>query len=120
MFVSPFVLGISELNPDLILANVNGEGLQIVAFIIETSSALQIEAPAVPIAGENAVPDRPAGQGIAHMGTLVVGGVDAPIDVEQRDAAPLREPDGARLTRWNICECGHVYPLRCLIGHMGR
>ena len=118
MFVSPFVPGISELNPDLILTNVNGEGLQIIAFIIETSSALQIEAPTVPGAGENAVPDRPAGQGIAHMRTLVVGRVDPAIDIEQRDAAPFSEPYSLRLTHWNIAERGHTYPLRCMFGHI--
>src|SRR5207249_1445663 len=107
----------SEVNPDLILANVNGEGLQIVAFIIETSSALQIEAPAVPVAGENAVPDRPAGQGIAHVRALVVGRVDPAVDVEERDAAPFSEPDGFRLTPWNVARRGHAYPLRCMFGH---
>src|SRR5436309_6733181 len=114
MCVSPFVLRISELNPDFILTNINGEGLQVGAFIIETSSALQIEAPAVPVAGENAVPDRPTGQRIAHMGTLVVGRVNSAIDVEQRDAAPFSEPDGFCLTYWDIAERGDLYPLRCL------
>ena len=117
MFVPPFVLGISELNPDFILTNVNGEGLQIIALIIETSAALQIEAPSVPVAGENAVPDRPTSQGIAHMRALVVGRVDPAIDVEQRDAAPFSEPDGFRLTHWDIADRGHVYPLRWLFGH---
>src|SRR6266851_1275967 len=98
MFVSTFVLCISWLNPDFILADVDGERLQIVTFIIETTSALQIEAPAVPVAGEDAVTDRPTGQGIAHMRTLVIGRVNSPIDVEQRDAAPFSELDGFSLT----------------------
>jgi hypothetical protein len=60
MFVAPPVAGISELNPDLTLTDVNRKRLKIVTFIVETSSTLQIEAAAVPVAGENAVPDRPA------------------------------------------------------------
>ena len=51
MFVSAFVLGISKLNPDLILTYVDRERLQIVAFVIETTSAFQIEAATVPVAG---------------------------------------------------------------------
>src|SRR5688500_11629689 len=102
MFVSPFVLGIAELNPDFILADVNGEGLQIVTFVIETSAALEIEAAAVPVAGKNAVADRAAGQGISHMRTLIVGRVNSPVDVEQRDAAPFFDLDSFRLTHWDI------------------
>src|SRR5258706_547448 len=83
----------SGLNPAFGLTKIDREGLQAVAFVIETSSALQIEAPAVPIAGQDAVPDRPAGQRIAHMGTLVVGGVDPSIDVKQRDAATISQSD---------------------------
>ena len=56
MFISPFVLGITGLNPDLILANVKRKGLEIIAFKIETSSTLQIEVSAVLVAGENAMP----------------------------------------------------------------
>src|SRR6266481_3172193 len=107
MFVSSFVLPVSGLNPDFVLTNIDREGLQVVAFVIETSSALQIEAPAVPIAGQDAVPDRPAGQRIAHMGTLVVGGVDPSIDVKQRDAATISQSDSFRFAAWNIAERCH-------------
>jgi hypothetical protein len=111
MFVPPFVLPISRLNPDFILTNIDREGSQVVAFVIETSSALQIEAPAVPIAGQDAVPHRTTGQGIAHMGALVVSGIDPSIDVKQRDATPISQPDSFRFTSWNIAERCHLYPL---------
>src|SRR5215467_13472707 len=111
MFVPPFVLPISGLNPDFIFTNIDREGLQVVAFVIETSSAIQIEVPTVPIAGQDAVPDRPSGQGIAHMGALVVSGVDPSIDVKQRDAAPVSQSDRFRFTGWNIAERCHLYPL---------
>src|SRR5260370_12355979 len=117
MFVPAFVLGVSELNPDFALTNLNGERLQVIAFIVETPAALQIETPAVPVAGENAVTDGPTGQGIAHVGALVIGRVDPAIDFEQRNAAPFSEPDGLRLTRGNIAERSHADPLRCLLGH---
>jgi hypothetical protein len=102
MIISPFVLPVRELKPDFTLANVHSEGLQIIAFLIETAAALQIEAPAMPIAGENAVPDCTAGQGIAHVGALIVAGINPAIDVEQCDAAPFADPDSFRLTGWNI------------------
>src|SRR5262245_27851971 len=117
MFVPTLVPGISQLYPNFMLANLNGESLQIIAFIVKTSSSLQIEAAAVPVAGENAVPHRPAGQGIAHMGTLIVGRVDPAIDIEQSDAPTSFEPDCSRFTRWNVAPRGHAYPLRCRIGH---
>src|SRR6266496_3222330 len=108
MFVSPFILGICELNPDLILTNVNGERLQVIAFVIETSSAVQIETPTVPVAGENGGPDPPTSQRIAHMRTLVIGRENTALDVEQRDTAPFYEPDCFRLAHWNIAERGHA------------
>src|SRR4029434_3260178 len=71
MFVSPLVPGISELYPDFILTYLNGERLQVIAFIVKTSSCLQIEAAAVPVAGKDAVAERPAGPGRAPVGALV-------------------------------------------------
>ena len=57
------------------------------------------------------LPDRPSGQWIAHMGALVVSGVDPPIDVKQRDATPICQPDGFRFTSWNTAQRPDVYPL---------
>src|ERR1700746_2648708 len=111
MFVPPLVLPISGLNPDFILTNIDREGLQVVAFVIETSSAFQIEAPTVPIAGQDAVAECPAGQRIAHMGALVISGVDPSIDAKQCDAATIFQPDSFRFTAWNIAERCHPYPL---------
>src|SRR5260370_19283107 len=110
MWVQTFVLRDSGLNPNFVLTNIEREGLQVVAFVIETSSARQIEAPTVPIAGQDAMPDRPTGQRIAHMGALVVGGVDPSIDVKQRDAATISQPDSFRFAAWNIAERCHLYP----------
>jgi len=93
MFISSFVLRVSRLNPDFILSNVNGKGLQIVAFVIETTSALQIEAPTVPVTCENAVPDGTTSQGITHVRALVVCRIDSAINVEKSDAAPFFELD---------------------------
>src|SRR5262245_23362549 len=82
MFLAPSILRIAGLNPDFILTNLDGECLQIVAFVIEAASAFEIEAAAVPVAGENAVANCSTRQRIAHVRTLVVGGVDPSIDVE--------------------------------------
>jgi hypothetical protein len=117
MFVAPFVLSVSELNPDFILANVDWECLQIIAFIIKATSALEIEAAAMPVARKNAVPDRSSSQRIAHMRTLVVGCVDPAAGVEQSDAAAFSEPDSFSLTSWDIAVCSHAYPLRCRFDH---
>jgi hypothetical protein len=111
MLVTPFVLPISGLNPDFILTNIDQKGLEVVAFVIETSSSFQIEAPAVPIASEDSLPDHPSGQWIAHMGALVVSGVDPSIYVKQRDATPISQPDSFRFTGWNTAERPDVYPL---------
>ena len=43
MFVTPFVLWVRELNPDFILADLNGERLKIVAFEIEAAATFEIE-----------------------------------------------------------------------------
>src|SRR5262245_12072862 len=119
VFVSAFVPGIPELNPDCILSNVHRKRLQIVAFIIETTTALQIETPAMPVTRENAVPDRTTRQRITHMWALVVCRIDPAIDVEQRDTAPIAELDGFRFTGCNIAERSNANPLRCGSGHSG-
>ena len=112
VFVSTFVPGVSGLNPNLVLAHLNAERFEIVAFIIKATAALQIETPAVPVARENTAPDDPTSQGVTHVGALVIGRIDPSINVEQRDAAPVTEPDGFRSTDGNIAECGHMCPLR--------
>jgi hypothetical protein len=112
MFLPTFVIGIAQLNPDLILTDLHWKRLQVVAFVIEASSALQIEAPPVPVARENAMPDRPTGQGIAHMGTLVVRSVDPSIDIEERDTPALPDSDGLGFALLNVTHRRYVYPLR--------
>src|SRR5260370_33825866 len=110
MFVPPLVLPVSGLNPDFILTNLDREGLQVIAFVVETSSALQIETPTMPIAGQNALAECPAGQGIAHMGALVISGVDPSVDAKQRDAATISQPNSVPFTAWNIAARCHAYP----------
>jgi hypothetical protein len=104
MLVSPFVLGISELYPDFILTNIHWERLQVIAFMIEASSTFQIEATAMPVTGQNTVPDRPTGQGVTHMGALVISRIDPAINVKQCDAPPFSELDGLRFTPLNLAE----------------
>src|SRR5262247_2966164 len=83
MLVPALVSGVFELHPDSILANLDGKCLQIVTFIVKTAAALEVEASAVPVTGENAVSYGAAGERIAHVGTLVVCCIDPSIDVEQ-------------------------------------
>jgi hypothetical protein len=112
VFFPTFVIGIAHLNPDLILTDLHWKRLQVIAFVIEASSALQIEAPPVPVACQNAMPDRSAGQGIAHMGALVVRSVDPSIDIEERDAPTLPDSDGFGFALLNVADRRYVYPLR--------
>src|SRR5262245_59861808 len=111
MLVPAFILGVRELNPDFSMSDLNRKCLQIVAFAIEATAAFQIEAPAVPVAGQNTVPDSTASQRITHMRALVIGRVDPPVHVEQRDAPSIVQPDGFGFTLCNINESSHTRPL---------
>src|SRR5215472_13451800 len=104
MFLPTFVIGIPQLNPDLILTDLHWKRLQVIAFVIEASSALQIEAPPVPVARQNAMPDRSAGQGIAHMWALVVRSIDPSSDIEERDAPSLPDSDGFGSALRNVAD----------------
>src|SRR5215472_9929410 len=117
MLLPPFVGGITQLNPDLIPADFHWKRLQIIAFLIEAPAAPQIEAATVPVASENAMPDSSAGQGIAHVGALVVGSVDPSINVEERDASTLPDSDGFGFALLNIADRCNVNPLRCRCSH---
>jgi hypothetical protein len=117
MLVSPFVLGVAQLNPDFVLTNVHGKRLQVIAFLIEASSAFQIEATTVPVAGENAMPDNSTSQGITHMRALVVGGVNPSIDVEKRDAPTRSDSNGLGFTLVDVAHRCYLYPVRCRFDH---
>src|SRR5262245_39134454 len=111
MLVSPFILSVAQLNPDFILTDVHGKRLKVIAFMIEASSAFQIEATTMPVTGENAMPNHTPGQGITHMGALIVGSEDPSIDVEQRDAPTRAEPDRFGGAIVNIAERCYPNPL---------
>ena len=93
MLVSLRVRSFIEADPDFFLPDFHGKCLKVVALIVEASAAFKIETPAVPVAGENPVPDRSACQRIAHVRTLIVGCVDAALDIEKCDAMPVLQPD---------------------------
>src|SRR4029453_3536431 len=93
MLVSLRIRSFIEANPYFFLPDFHGKCLKIVALIVEASPAFKSETPAVPVAGENPVPDRPACQRITHVGKLIVGRVDAALDIEKRDAMPVLQPD---------------------------
>ena len=101
-----------HLDPHLAAgADLHREDGQVVAHVVETAAGLQVEAPAVPVAGEHAVAHHPAREGISHVGALVVGGVDAPPLVEQGDAAPLlAEAHGLGLAGIDLLHRGHLHP----------
>jgi hypothetical protein len=82
MFVSAFVLEITDINPHIAIAHVDREDLEIVTFFVETAAAFQIETTSVPITGENAVTNSASGQRVTHMRALVICGVYPAIDVE--------------------------------------
>src|SRR5215813_2300160 len=117
MLISPFVPSVAKLNPDCILTDVHGKRLQVVAFLIEASSAFQIETTTVPVACENTVPDYSASQGITHVGALIVGSVNPSIDVEKRDAPTRSDSDSFGFTLVNVAHRCHLYPLRCRFDH---
>ena len=95
MLVPPLVGGVPGLHPQFISSNVDGERLQVVAFVVEAAAAFQIETAAMPVARQDAVLHHAAGQWKPHVGTLVVGGMYPAIDVEEGYAAALADFNGA-------------------------
>jgi hypothetical protein len=51
------------------------------------------------------------------VGTLVIRGINPSIDVKEREAAPVIEPDSFRLARRNFAEHSDTHPLRCSFCH---
>jgi hypothetical protein len=74
-----------QVYPEFIAAYFDGEAANIVGELVEGSAAFEVEAGVMPVAGEDAVFDRAAIQGKAHVGAAVVYGVDFVIVGEQGD-----------------------------------
>lgn len=85
------VFGILYLYPDFIISIFNRKGLQVIALEVEAASAFQIEAPAVPVASQNAVSYPASRQRITHVGALIVSGIDFAIDVEEGNTAAFSQ-----------------------------
>src|SRR5215467_12883653 len=86
MVFPPARLRFGHVEPDFTLANVHRKSSQVIAPADETAAAFQIETPTVPVTRQHTVANGPARQWVSHVWTLVVGGIDPTIDVEQRDA----------------------------------
>jgi hypothetical protein len=67
MLLAALVCGVADLDPDLLVSDVDGKGLEVVAEVVKAATALQVELAAVPIAGEHVVADHPAGQRVAPI-----------------------------------------------------
>ena len=68
---------------DVAVVHFDWECIEIVAAAGKTASTFECITPSVPIALENSVSCPPTNQRIAHMGALIVGGVDFVLVVEQ-------------------------------------
>ena len=110
VLVPPLVGRVPGLDPQFVPADVDGKGLQVVAFVVEAAASLQIEAAAVPVAGQDPVLHHPAGQRKPHVGTLVVGGVEPAVDVEEGDAPALTDLKGPGFPRWYVREGSYPDP----------
>ena len=104
VLVPPPVGRVAGLNPQFVSTDFDGKGLQVVAFVVEASAALEIEAAAVPVAGQDTVLHHAAGQRKPHVGTLVVGGVYTAFHVEEGDAPALADFDGAGFSGRHVRE----------------
>jgi hypothetical protein len=65
----------SEVYPYLTVSDLYREDACLVGELVECTAALQVESGVVPVAGQDAVPDRPPVQGKAHVGAAVVHGM---------------------------------------------
>ena len=88
-----------HVDEDSPVPHLHREGVEIVAAPRKAATARHVVAVPVPVAGEDASAGDPPSEGVAHVGTLVVSGVNAALDVEQGDAAPLADPDGLGASR---------------------
>src|SRR6185503_407920 len=93
------VCPVFQAYPDFAVAQVHGKCLEVVAPRHETTAACEIETASMPVARDDAAAHRSAAQRISHVWALIVGGVNAPLDIEQGDAAffiQLDRPGAAR------------------------
>ena len=87
--VGPLRSAFAHAHEDVAVPHFDRKGLQVVAAAGKTTAAAEVVAPAVPVAGQNAVADAPPRERIAHVGTLVVRGEDRPFVPEEGDASSL-------------------------------
>ena len=80
------IFPVGEFDPDVLAAYLGGKRLEVVALEVEASAGFEVEVAAVPLARQDAVPDRPSRERVSHVWALVVGGMDAAVHVEEGDA----------------------------------
>ena len=79
------VLPRREINPYLTVSNLNGEHACLVGKLVEGSTALEVEAGVMPVAGEDAVLQGAPVQGESHVGTAIVQSVHPTVMEEERE-----------------------------------
>ena len=72
-------------DPDLVVAQLDGTGRHVVGPQVERAAAGQIEPGVMPMAGQDAVLDRPAVEREAHMRAAVVEGADPALVADHED-----------------------------------
>jgi hypothetical protein len=82
--VSRAVLSRREINPYLVVSNLHGKDPCLVCKLVEGSTALEVEAGMMPVAGEDAVLQSTPVQGESHVGTAIVQGVHPTVMEEER------------------------------------
>ena len=108
MGVGPFRSTVADTYEYVTVSLFDRESLEVVAPAGETAAAAEIVAPSVPVAGQHAVADAPPGQRVAHVGTLVVRGVDRPVVPEEGDA-PSLHLHGLGLAVHHLVRARHPY-----------
>ena len=112
------VLDRVRVDEDLAVARLHVERRHVVGEGIERTAAGEVELRVVPVAGEDAVADRAAPQGKAHVGTAVVERVEAALVVDDEDSAPLRGDD-FHAVRFDLLEGADADEGGCGGGHRG-
>ena len=82
-----------QVDPDLAVAQLDREDAQVVGPLVERAAGGDVEAGVVPVAGEDAVLERPAVEREAHVRAAVVDRADAVAVGEERERVPVHVRD---------------------------
>ena len=96
-----------RVHPHLAVANLRGEGADVVGPEVEGAAGGQVEAGVVPVTGQDAVLDGAPVQGEAHVGAAVVDGMDLIAPGEECQGVSL-DVDGQAACGLDVCQAANA------------